>query len=233
MSESYSHAYERPLSVVTDLAERRLSTGRTDELFRSLFDRSGVCIAALDLGHRVLEANADLFHLLDRTAQDVHGRDFCDLLHPGVRAGLRRHFAKLLEGKRGRFSEHVVALRPDGTVVAGNLTAVAVRGNDQGSAAILVLLTPSSSGNGKVVVDQSKVLTDVDARILEGVAAGASTVQMASQLYLSRQGVEYHVSAMLRKLKAPNRPALVSRAYALGILSVATWPPRVQPDYVK
>jgi PAS domain S-box-containing protein len=220
--------------VVTDLAERRMYAVQADDLFRSLFERSGVCIASLDSAYRVLEANADLFHLLDRSAPEVTGREFTDLLHPGVRVGLRRQLAKLTEGKRGRFTEHVVAMRPDGTAVAGNLTAVAVRGNGRVATAVLVLITPTNpSGNGRVVVDQSKVLTDVDARILEGVAAGVSTVQMASQLYLSRQGVEYHVSGMLRKLKVPNRPALVSRAYALGILSVATWPPRVLPDYVK
>lgn len=230
MSESYS----RPLSVVTELADRRMVADQSDDLFRSLFERSGVCIASLDPTYRVLEANADLFHLLDRSAPEVTGREFTDLLHPGVRAGLRRQFAKLAEGKRGRFSEHVVAMRPDGTVVAGNLTAVSVRANSRVAATTLVLIIPSNPAkSGRVVVDHSKVLTDVDARILEGVAAGVSTVQMASQLYLSRQGVEYHVSAMLRKLKAPNRPALVAKAYALGILSVATWPPRVLPDYVK
>jgi PAS domain S-box-containing protein len=229
-----SESYGRPLNVVTELADRRMVADQSGDLFRSLFERSGVCIAALDAAYRVLEANADLFHLLDRSAPDVTGREFTDLLHPGVRAGLRRQFAKLTEGRRGRFTEHVVALRSDGAVVAGNLTAVAVHAGSRGAATILIMITPTNSArSGRVVVDQSKVLTDVDARILEGVAAGVSTVQMASQLYLSRQGVEYHVSAMLRKLKAPNRPALVAKAYALGILSVASWPPRVLPDYVK
>ncbi|MGO4760878.1 LuxR C-terminal-related transcriptional regulator, partial [Streptomyces sp. 2MCAF27] len=54
-----------------------------------------------------------------------------------------------------------------------------------------------------------------------------------SKLYLSRQGIEYHVSSMLRKLKAPNRAALVSRAYSAGMLTVGTWPARVLPDFVK
>jgi DNA-binding CsgD family transcriptional regulator len=76
-------------------------------------------------------------------------------------------------------------------------------------------------------------LSVLDARILEGVAAGISTVDMATKLYLSRQGVEYHVSSMLRRLRAPNRAALVSRAYSLGVLSVGSWPPKVLPDCVR
>jgi len=76
-------------------------------------------------------------------------------------------------------------------------------------------------------------LSVLDARILEGVAAGVSTVDMAIKLYLSRQGVEYHVGSLLRRLRAPNRAALVSRAYSLGVLSVGSWPPKVLPDCVR
>ncbi|WP_374754056.1 LuxR C-terminal-related transcriptional regulator, partial [Streptomyces sp. SM12] len=45
------------------------------------------------------------------------------------------------------------------------------------------------------------------------MASGLSTVQLASRLHLSRQGVEYRVSSLLRRLRAPNRVALVARAY--------------------
>ncbi|WP_042410819.1 LuxR C-terminal-related transcriptional regulator [Streptacidiphilus carbonis] len=77
------------------------------------------------------------------------------------------------------------------------------------------------------------LLTSLDARILEGIATGASTVQLATRLFLSRQGVEYRVALMLRRLDAPNRAALVSRAHSAGILSVGSWPPRVLPEFVR
>ena len=47
------------------------------------------------------------------------------------------------------------------------------------------------------------------------------------RLYLSRQAVDYRIGAMLRKLAAPSRAALVSKAYASGVLCPAQWPPRV------
>ncbi|MFY1699967.1 MULTISPECIES: response regulator transcription factor [unclassified Solwaraspora] len=71
------------------------------------------------------------------------------------------------------------------------------------------------------------------ARVLEGVAAGASTAELAAALHLSPQGVEYHVAALLRRLHAANRPALVARAYALRVLDDGQWPPRVAPDAVR
>jgi len=76
-------------------------------------------------------------------------------------------------------------------------------------------------------------LTALDACILEGVAAGCSTAELASELYLSRQGVEYHIGLMLRQFQVPNRVALVSRAHTLGVLGIESWPPRVAADFVE
>jgi DNA-binding CsgD family transcriptional regulator len=64
------------------------------------------------------------------------------------------------------------------------------------------------------------------------VAAGVSTIQLASKLYLSRSGIEYHVDILFRKLKVNNRPALISKAYFMGVLCPG-WPPHVHPDYLK
>ncbi|MEU3622971.1 helix-turn-helix transcriptional regulator [Amycolatopsis coloradensis] len=76
-------------------------------------------------------------------------------------------------------------------------------------------------------------LSDLETRILEGIAAGISVVELGSQLYLSRQGVEYHVRHMLRALEAANRPALISRAYSLGMFTTGVWPPKVRAEFVK
>lgn len=78
-----------------------------------------------------------------------------------------------------------------------------------------------------------RILTKMDSKILEGVAAGVPTAKLALMVDLSRGGVEYHVTNLLRKLSAPNRTSLVSKAYAEGILAAGTWPPKVVPDFVK
>nr|ARU08090.1 MlcU [uncultured bacterium] len=83
------------------------------------------------------------------------------------------------------------------------------------------------------VIDTHKTLSVLSAKVLEGVAAGSSTIQLASELYLSRQGVEYHVNVMLRKFKVPNRVALVSRVYSMGMFDHTAWPPAVLPEYIR
>ncbi|WP_237774550.1 LuxR C-terminal-related transcriptional regulator [Actinosynnema sp. ALI-1.44] len=82
-------------------------------------------------------------------------------------------------------------------------------------------------------VESSTTLSVLSAKVLEGVAVGSSTVQLASELYLSRQGVEYHVNLMLRKFQVPNRAALVSRVYSMGIFDHTAWPPAVLPEYIR
>ncbi|WP_128378872.1 LuxR C-terminal-related transcriptional regulator [Streptomyces cavernae] len=74
-------------------------------------------------------------------------------------------------------------------------------------------------------------LSEISARILEGVAAGMSSRQLASRIGMSHQGVDYHIGVLLRILRVPNRTALVSRAYQLGILSTDCWPPRVTAEH--
>ncbi|WP_242440894.1 response regulator transcription factor [Streptomyces sp. CB02923] len=168
------------------------------------------------------------------TAPDVCGRDFRELVHPSVRQPLMRQFERLLTGRCDRFTAQVVALRSTGDPFTGNLTATAVSGYAPEPAAVLVMMKSGQNAEGDAVVaPRKKLLSEIDARILEGIAAGLSTIPLASRLYLSRQGVEYHVTGLLRKLKVPNRAALVSRAYAMGVLTVGTWPPRVVDGFIK
>ena len=89
---------------------------------------------------------------------------------------------------------------------------------------------PGTSRAGRAF--NSVMLTTLDARILEGVATGMTTAQLATMLHLSRQGIAYHIGAMMHRFRARNRTALVSRAFSAGIFQVGCWPPEVLPDYI-
>jgi PAS domain S-box-containing protein len=214
--------------------ERALDAVSKDygKLFRSLFEDSGLCMAILDRQLKVLEGNAAFVNQFGLHSPDAYLRTFFDLLHPSVRQHMQRQFARLTSGHGPRFAERVVALRVGGPPFAGMLTGVAVPGERGIGESVLVVMRPERSEHEGSTVNPNKIMSDLDARILEGVAAGMPTIQLASRLYLSRQGVEYHVSAMLRKFKVPNRTALVSKAYALGILSTGSWPPKASPEFV-
>ncbi|MFZ4239795.1 LuxR C-terminal-related transcriptional regulator [Streptomyces murinus] len=192
-------------------------------------------MASLDKTLAIQQANQEFFRQFNASSEDLCGRNFRDVVHPSARQPLVRQFANLLEGKHQRFVTPVLAVGPgEESAFTVPLTAVAVRGGVPGTTAILVMMPTAGDGEeARVVSRRKKILSSMDARILEGIAAGVSTIPLAASLYLSRQGVEYHVTCLLRKLKVPNRAALVSRAYSMGVLKVGAWPPEVVEDFVK
>ena len=121
----------------------------------------------------------------------------------------------------------------DSTIFDGDLTAFTLRSHGGRIDSLAAVVCPDDRRrNARPPARGKLLLTDLDARILEGVAAGRSTVSLASKLYLSRSGVDYHVDTLFRKLKVNNRPALIAKAYSLGMLCPG-WPPRVDPDFLK
>ncbi|MGW1054903.1 LuxR C-terminal-related transcriptional regulator [Streptomyces sp. NPDC001118] len=193
------------------------------------------CMASLDPGLNIEAANADFFRHVARPSTEICGRSIYDVLHPSARNILPKHFTHLSNGQGGRFVERVVAMRGHDRVFSAEITGIAVKGERDDLSGVVLLMSPEDepADAAERPKKPTPILSALDARILEGVATGASTVQLASRLYLSRQGVEYHVGLMLRRFKAPNRAALVSRAYSMGILTVGSWPPRAVPDFVK
>lgn len=196
-------------------------------------------MASLDAGLTIVAADADFFRQFNRESADTCGRSLYELLHPSLPGILNRHFAHLAEGRRTRFAERVVCIRDEESVFSGELTGIAVRSENGRPPGFIVVIRPDEAAaaaarsRAEAPARNKELLTHLDARVLEGVASGASTVQLAARLYLSRQGVEYHVGLMLRRLKAPNRAALVARAHSMGMLTVGTWPPRVLSEFVK
>lgn len=208
------------------------NSGIRENFFDSFFERSGMCMLLVDPSLQIYGVNQEFCHHIGRSAADLRGSNAFGIIHRSGHDLLRRQFDRILEGRRTRFSERILVLRPGAATIPCQLTAIAI--DDPKSAGDLVLLfEPDNSATpGEVVTDGTKLLTALDARILEGIAAGVSTIGLASKYYLSRQGIEYRVGMMLRKMRVPNRAALVSRAYSMGVLSVGVWPPRVLSEYV-
>jgi DNA-binding NarL/FixJ family response regulator len=71
-------------------------------------------------------------------------------------------------------------------------------------------------------------LTPRESVVLELVAEGRSTRQIAEMLYVSQQAITYHVGNLLSKFSCDNRAGLVGRAFIYGYLSPRTWPPKLE-----
>jgi PAS domain S-box-containing protein len=202
----------------------------------SLFDDSSARIAQLDLGLRLIGSNAGFADVFGLSVEEVLGVALVDLVHAHLRDTLTRRLLSLARGERSRFTDRVATFTSTGRT-STELTGIAVTNNAGRVDSLLVLLEleqePAVDAAVPCPTDARKMLTRMEALVLEGVAAGMSTVQLASKLFLSRGGVEYHVSALMKNLEAANRSELVSRAYSTGLFSVGNWPPQVIEDFIE
>ncbi|WP_247702328.1 PAS domain-containing protein [Streptomyces sp. F63] len=203
-------------------------------MFLSLFERSGIGLAILDPALRLLSVNSALTSRCDRRLDELRGRDITEFLHPSVQESVLRQFGRLVRGEPVRLVSHSVALCFHEAVVSGKLTAFPVEDGEGRIRMIVVQFTPEETADGhEALVGAEWKLAPLSAKVLEGVAAGDPTVRLAAKLFLSRQGIEYHVGMLLRQFKVPNRTALAAKAYSLGMFSIGSWPPRVHPDYIR
>lgn len=207
-------------------------------LFHSFYERSGLRVARLDRQLRIAAANGEFQREFGGTRRDLRGAGLTEILHPDYRERVERQLALLLDQPGGRYVERV-ATRTEGQVLSGWLTALVVPA-EPGAAdgtdlfdGVFVLIELDQRGPEDTVGYRRQVLSEVDARILEGICAGVSTMQLASALFLSRGGVEYHVKSLMQRFKVKNRSALISKAYAAGIFRIGQWPPRVPQNLVK
>src|SRR2546426_120694 len=150
--------------------------GNQREVLRSFFDHSGICMAKLDSSIRLIETNADFSRQFRFLPAELCGTRFCDLLHKDFQTRVSEQFTRMLAQQHPRFTEPMITFRQkDSTVFNGELTVFTVRCIDS----LIALVCPEdASRNGRPPASRRLLLTDLDARILEGVAARVSTVQL-------------------------------------------------------
>ncbi|MFY1636262.1 LuxR C-terminal-related transcriptional regulator [Solwaraspora sp. WMMB335] len=197
--------------------------GADPDLIGPLRLRPDARAVQLDRYGRVVRVSAGLTRWLGWSGSQLAGRPFELMLHPDRRAWFRHRFSALLTDAYPHFVGLAEVIAADTRLAACHVTAIAVRGAEPPADSVLVMLTPET----RVRRPQ---LTEVGARVLEGLAGGASTAELAASLHLSRKGVEYHVTALLRQARVTNRTALVAWAYHSGVLVPGSWPPRLAPE---
>jgi len=185
-----------------------------------------------DAGLRIVAANDAFCRQLDLTPAEVRGHSLSRCFRPDSWESLREHFTGLPVDRRSDFSVPLTLIGAGGEYTDCMVTGIALDIDWADCTTVVLIVVDGTGSSPRSPAPAPAALTTVPARILEGVAAGLSTQQLASRLDLSSHGVEYHISVMMRKLQAPNRSALVARAYALNLFMPQCWPPRLKPQYV-
>lgn len=214
----------------TEIASVRERLSRSEQLYRGLFERSSVPTAIYGLDQRVHDANPAYCRLLAYRRSELVGVHVRQLITSATAVENSARWIAVVEGRLDGYRTLSAGVRRDGTVVAGQTIVSLVRDPDGRPSLIYAVSDPAilaTRGEHEPLPARSGVrLSRREIQVLEAVAEGLSSADVARRIGLSTQGVEYHVRKLMELLGVPTRPALVGRAYALGVLVPGLWPPR-------
>ncbi|MFF1542371.1 PAS domain-containing protein [Streptomyces sp. NPDC058291] len=209
---------------ITDHLRATAQRQEAEENLSALRDHSGLPCALLSANGRVIEASvaaAELFHL---GLTDLVGRRAHTLLAPEPGPDLDRLHSRwnsLIARRTRRVETTAVLVDTHGLQRRAELHLTTIGHSASRARHVWAVITHQSLAH-----EAHPPLTAAQIRILSLLAQGSSNSDIAASLKLSRQTLDYHLSRLRHLLGAASRPALVARAYVLGILAPHAWPPR-------
>ncbi|GAA2663786.1 PAS domain S-box protein [Streptomyces lunalinharesii] len=193
-----------------------------EESLCALRDHSGLPCALVSAGGRIQQASAAAAELLQIRLSDLVGHRADSVLAPASElAGLRRGWRDLIARRNRRLQISAVLVDAHGRQRRAQLHLTTVGWSAARATSVWAVVTHQG-----IAHEPHPTLSASQERILSLLAVGRSNADISTSLHLSRQTVDYHLSRLRDLLDAPNRCALVARAYSLGILVPQSWPPR-------
>jgi DNA-binding CsgD family transcriptional regulator len=174
---------------------------------RALMDVS-VLAYALDRDGLVVWQN----HAHRRVIGDAIGLHFSEFVAPEDRRRATEAFMSKIVGNV-RSTQHAVEVRAKAGPLQFEVNSVPlVRDNEVVGVLVLV-------ANPRVPVGSRRVrLTPRQRDVLELLAQGSTTEQMAEELHIARETVRNHIRAVLRALGVHSRVEAIAAARAVGLL---------------
>jgi PAS domain S-box-containing protein len=145
---------------------------------------------------------------------DRVGEPFVSVVAPEYAELVQRELERKLSGEPVTDYE-VEVFTADGARRRAEISSVVIPGGDVGHAvfglAVLGPPRPAAAGSVRLTPRQNE--------ILQLLGQGASTMDIASMLHLSKETVRNHIRHVLRELGAHSRLEAVARAHDLGLLA--------------
>ncbi len=219
-----ARASARALPGATAPAAREPSSAMTESddpshgwetWFWAVFAASRNAMAILDADRRVVSTNEALQRLLGHREEDLAGRAIDEALPAADRVAIRDRWQTMLARGQAHGAQDVVAGR-DGRLELGFAAHVAHVG---GRLVVLVILTPGREGESRASgSDAPAPLTPRELEIVGRLALGATSREIARDLYVTPETVRTHVRNAMAKTGTRTRAHLVAAAICRGFL---------------
>ncbi|MEU6262333.1 helix-turn-helix transcriptional regulator [Saccharopolyspora shandongensis] len=190
-----------------------------------LLDHLPMPVAVCDTEGAILLANPLMAAEWGTLPSQLRGRNALDFFRPRSSDQLHPVIEALRRRRRSRYPVEVRWSAPGGSERHGEMTVDVVSEAPDAETALLLLLNVLGDVTEPAERPDTALVSPVEARILALAAGGVTTAQIAKSVGLTADGVNYHLQRMSRRWRVPNRTALVARAYVLGVLKPAAWPP--------
>ncbi|MBB5109579.1 PAS domain-containing protein [Streptomyces spectabilis] len=209
----------------TEVDKLRSALFNSEKLCKAVMEGVGIPLIAVTLQGRVEGANEAFSRALGIPQHQIIGRCIADFVMPSDHGALA-----ILQDSVMQATQDVVhgrlLLRREGQVILAEVK-IQVPGESYGCESAIWIIT--SWEDPAAQLERTSAISSIielDRKVLELLALGCSNSEIAEDLSLSRQGLDYRLKSLRKRLKADSRGALVARAYAQGLFDINSWPPR-------
>ncbi|GHF85594.1 hypothetical protein GCM10018790_73930 [Kitasatospora xanthocidica] len=189
-----------------------------------LLDHVPLPIAVVEFGGRVLIVNRAMAAEFGLLPGQLHNRKILEFFTLRDSDTLQALAEAVRLHRRSQYPARVSWTPVGGGERCGEMTVDLVSDTPEQTPNLLLSLRTVEAPREAPPGPRAEV-SPVEARILAAAARGATTAQIAREIGLTADGVNYHLARLSRRWRVPNRTALVARAYATGVLAADTWPP--------
>jgi PAS domain S-box-containing protein len=207
------------MSSTPDEVSRSLSNvglPRTDweSLFWTVFAASENPMVIVDADRRVVSANGALQRLLSRAEEEVVGRSIDESLPPSDRRTIADRWRAMLARGEGHGVQDLV-----GRDVHKTVSYAAHVAHIGGRLVILVVLMAAERDRAVVGSDSPPApLTPRELEVIRRVALGATSREIADDLFVTTETVRTHVRNAMAKTGTRTRAHLVAAAICRGLM---------------
>ena len=193
-----------------------------------LVDSLVVPVSLHDVDGRFVHMNAAAERASGYSTAEMLGRRHTDLLHPEGRENVERQFRRAVE--RGEPTDFETVFVDAGGHVRGvRAQHLPLRENDTIIGVLILAFDVRRPPTEPIRLRPDPQLTPRQREILELIASGQSTEEVARDLAISPETVRNHLRNVYKELRAHTRVEAIARAQRLGLLAAPALGPQ-PPD---
>ncbi|MFJ6378589.1 helix-turn-helix transcriptional regulator [Kitasatospora sp. NPDC092039] len=192
-----------------------------------LLDHVPLPIAVCEFGGRILIVNRAMAAEFGRLPGQLRNRKILEFFTLRDSGTLEALTEAVRLHRRSQYPARVSWTPAGGRERQGEMTVALVGDTPEQTPSLLLSLNAAEpAGEAAPPPGPRAGASPVEARILAAAARGDTTAQIAREIGVTADGVNYHLARLSRRWRVPNRTALVARAYATGVLLPGSWPPQ-------